>query len=89
MKKVLGPLSILLAVCGIGLLFLSGALHLSVLTISGLVLVVLGIIGGLASNAIENTTDITLWSTRPEEGLQKPTTDKGQLPLGGYTHGPR
>ena len=89
MKKNLGLLSILVGVSGIGMLFLSGALNLGVLTVIGLIMVALGIISGFVSTAIESTTDITVWTTRPEEGLQNPNADKGQLPLGGYTHGPR
>ncbi len=89
MKKVFGFPLILIGVLGVGVLLLSGALHMSILTIIGLVLVALGVIGGIVSNAIERPTDKPLWYTRPEEGLRKPLADKGQLPLGGYIHGPR
>ena len=71
------------------MLFLSSALNLGVLTIIGLIIVALSIISGFVSSAIESTTDITVWTTRPEEGLQKPNADKGQLPLGGYMPGPK
>ncbi len=89
MKKVFGFPVVLISVLGVGMLLLSGALHLGILTIIGLILVALGIIGGLISNMIESPTDKPLWNTRSEEGMRKPLADKGQLPLGGYTHGPR
>jgi hypothetical protein len=89
MKKHIGLLSVLLGVGGIGMLLLSSVLGSSIVAIVGMVMLPIGIVGGLVSNAIEETNDATSWSTRSDDGLQKPTTDKGQLPLGGYTHGPR
>ncbi|GAC1353771.1 MAG: hypothetical protein NVSMB38_30120 [Ktedonobacteraceae bacterium] len=82
-------MSILVGVSGVAMLLLSGSLHLGVLTIIGLIMVALGVIGGFVSSAIESANDTTAWGMRPEDGLQKPTADKGQLPLGGYTSGHR
>ena len=83
----MGLLSALLGVGGIGMLLLSGTLGLGIVTMIGLVMVTVGIVGGLVSTAIEENRDSTSWTTRPDDGLQKPTMDKGQLPLGGYTPG--
>jgi hypothetical protein len=85
MKRNMGLLSHLLGVSGIGMLFLSGALGLSILTLIGLAMVAVGIVGSLVSNAIEEKRD----PRRPDDGFQKPPMDKGQLPLGGYTRGPK
>lgn len=87
MKKHMGLLSALLVVVGFGMLFLSGILGARIGTMIGMVLLIIGIVGALVSNAIAKDRDTTSWSTRSEDGLQKPTTDKGQLPLGGYTSG--
>jgi len=82
----MGLLSVLWELVGIGMLFLSVILGLGiVVTIISMVMVTVGIVGALVSNAIEETSDITSWSTRPDDGVKKPTSDKGQLPLGGYT----
>ena len=85
----MGLLSLLLGVGGIGMLLLSGALGLGILTLIGLVMVTVGIAGSLVSNAIEEKRDSTSWTTKPDDGLQNPPMDKGQLPRGGYTPGPR
>ena len=82
MKKYLGVLSIFLGIGGIGMLFLAGMLKLNIIVTIGFVMIIVGIAGALVSNAIEESHDITSWNTK---GLQKPTADKGQLPLGGYT----
>ena len=86
MKKYMRLLSVLWGLVGIGMLFLSVILGLGiVVTIISMVMVTVGIVGALVSNTIEETSDITSWSTRPDDGVKKPTSDKGQLPLGGYT----
>jgi hypothetical protein len=69
------------------MLFLSGTLGLGIVTMIGIVMVIVGIVGGLVSTAIEEDRDSTSWDARSDDGLQKPTMDKGQLPLGGYTSG--
>jgi hypothetical protein len=88
MKRNMGLLSVLLGVGGMGMLLLSGTLGLGIVTMIGIVMVMVGIVGGLVSTAIEEDRDSTSWATRSDDGLQKPTMDKEQLlPLGGY--GPR
>jgi len=85
MRKSAGLLSILLAICGLGLLFLGGALSFSILSMIGLGILIVGIIGALVSNAIERSNDMTLWSYQPTGGLPNPTVDEEQFPLGEYT----
>lgn len=87
MKKRLGLLSILLGVVGIGMVLLSVAFGLGIVMPIGIVIALLSIVGGLVSAAIEEDKDVTSWSTRPDDGLQNPTKDKGQFHLAGILQG--
>jgi hypothetical protein len=63
---------------------------IGILGVIGFVLMSLSAIAGLISNALRtDEQEPTSWTYRPKEGLQHPTKDKAQLPLGGYTSGPR
>jgi len=69
------------------MLLLALIFHLGQLAVIGTVMILGGIVAGLASSLREGTTDTTSWSNRSEDGLGKPTRDKGNshlaaIPLG-------
>src|SRR5229473_2351971 len=77
----------LLGLSELGMLLLALIFHLGQLAVIGTVMILGGIVAGLASSLREGTTDTTSWSNRSEDGLGKPTRDKGNshlaaIPLG-------
>jgi hypothetical protein len=90
MRKHIGLLFVLLGVSGVALLLLGFSIGIGILDLIGFVLLLLGALAGLVSNALRtDEQDPTSWTYRPNEGLQNPTGDKSQLPIGGYTSGQR
>ena len=90
MKKRIGLMFVFLCVGGVASLILGFTMSIGILGVIGFVLMSLSAIAGLISNALRtDEQEPTSWTNRPEEGLQHPTKDKAQLPLGGYTSGPR
>jgi hypothetical protein len=87
MKRNMRLASALLGVGGVGMLFLSGALGLGIVTVIGMVMVIVSIVSGLVSTAIEEKRDALLLRSSSDDGLQQPTMDKSQLPPGAYTPG--
>ncbi|HLG77001.1 MAG TPA: hypothetical protein VKX46_11345 [Ktedonobacteraceae bacterium] len=84
MKKHLRLVSILIAVGGMGLLFLSGMLHQEVVTILGWVLIAAGLLGSFVSLAIDDAP-----SARRQEEQPPDSPDRGQLPPSWYSSGRR
>ena len=90
MKKYIGLSFVFLGVGGVAFLLLGFGMSIGILWVIGFVLLLLSALAGLISNALRTDgQDPTSWTYRPEEGSQHPTKDKAQLPLGGYTSGPR
>ena len=90
MKKRIGLLFVFLCVGSVASLLLGFTMSIGMLGVIGFVLMLLSTLAGLISNALRtDEQEPTSWTYRPEEGLQNPTKDKAQLPLGGYTSGPR
>lgn len=89
MKTRIGLIGINLMLGGIGMLFLSGALDQYSITVIGWVMIGVGIVGSLIGRAIQAKTESSPWELRPNDEFQKPTLDKGQLPLGCYSPGPK
>ncbi|HEY4387192.1 MAG TPA: hypothetical protein VGN34_22275 [Ktedonobacteraceae bacterium] len=85
MKRNIGLLSVLLGIGGFVVLILSITFSLGIVTIIGVGMAIVGMVGSFVSAVIEEDKDITSWSVRPVDGLKKPTMDKEQLPIGGYT----
>ena len=90
MKKYIGLLFVILGVSGVISLVLGFAIGIGILNVIGIVLLLLGALSGLISNALSTDDhDPGSWTYMPEERLKLPTKDKAQLPLGGYTSGQR
>jgi len=90
MKKLIGILFVLTGTGGVASLLIGFTIGIGILNAIGFVLLLLSAIVGLISNALRtDEQDTTSWKYIPEEGLQPPTKDKSQLPLGGYTSGQR
>jgi hypothetical protein len=90
MRKYIGLLFVLMSVGGVALFLLSFSFGVGILAPIGFVLLLLGALAGLIGNALRtDEQDPKSWTYRPDEGLQPPTKDKSQLPIGGYTSGQR
>jgi hypothetical protein len=92
MRKYIGLVSALVGAVSIVLFFLDWTIGIGSLGVAGFVLILLSVVTGLVSSAVRAETDVqdsTSWTYRPVEGLQQPTADKSQLPLGGYSSGQR
>ena len=75
---------------GVTSLLLGFTIGIGILNLIGIVLLLLSALAGLISNTLRtDEQDPGSWTYRPDEGLQPPTKDKSQLPLGGYTSGQR
>lgn len=53
MKKTIRLLNMLLAICGIGMLLLAGAVHLGLLLIIGIAMLIVAVVAALVSAFIE------------------------------------
>jgi len=90
MRKYIGLLFVVIGACGVASLLLGFTIGIGILIVIGFVLLLLSAIAGLISNALKSDErDPNSWTYIPDEGLQPPTKDKAQLPLGGYTSGQR
>ena len=90
MRKHIGLLFVLMSIGGVALLLLGFGLGIGILDLVGFVFLLLGALAGLVSNAVRTgEQDANSWTYIPDEGLQSPTKDKSQLPMGGYTSGQR
>jgi hypothetical protein len=90
MRKHIGLLFVFMSIGGVALLLLGFSFGIGILDLVGFVLLLVGALAGLVSNALRtDEQDPNSWTYIPDEGLQPPTKDKSQLPIGGYTSGQR
>lgn len=90
MRKFIGLLFVVMGAGCVASFLLGFTIGIGILNVIGFVFLLLSAIAGLISNALRtDERDLDSWTYIPDEGLEPPTKDKSQLPIGGYTSGQR